>query len=323
MPAQADRIPPQVQAEAATWLARLHADGRSPQDERAFQTWLADPVHATAFEKITEVWELAGGVTRQWNDEPRDREGLSLRRRGVLAGLGSMIALGATFSVWRHAYAGVYETEVGEQKHIALDDGTQVLLDTDTRIRARFDDRSRMITLYRGRANFRVKRDPVRPFVIDAAQRRIVATRSTLDVRRDGDRLSVVLTEGQASVVPDSGGVGGGEHIVTAGQRLIATPARIQVESPNLAPLLAWHAGQAMFENETLANAVREMNRYSSVKLLVADPAIMQLRLSGVYRVGDNDSFARSVCALLPVRLQRAGEHLEFIGTPPRSATTA
>lgn len=323
MSAEADRIPPRVQAEAATWLARLHADGRSLQDERAFQTWLADPVHATAFEKITEVWELAGGVTRQWNDESHDKEGMSLQRRGVLAGIGSLIAVGATFSVWRHAYAGVYETEVGEQKHVALDDGTQVLLDTDTRIRARIDARSRMITLYRGRANFRVKQDPVRPFVIDAAARRIVSSRSILDVRRDGDHLSVVLTEGQASVVPDSGGGSDGERIVTAGQRLIATPARIQVESPNLAPLLAWHTGQAMFENETLANAVAEMNRYSTVKLLVTDPAIMRLRLSGVYRVGDNDSFARSVCALLPVRLQRAGDHLEFVDNPPRSATTA
>ena len=37
--------------EAAIWLARLRADDRSTEDERAFRAWLmADPRHAAAFE---------------------------------------------------------------------------------------------------------------------------------------------------------------------------------------------------------------------------------------------------------------------------------
>ena len=55
-----------------------------------------------------------------------------------------------------------------------------------------------------------------------------------------------------------------------------------------------------MFDKEELAQAVEEMNRYSTAKLAV-DPSVAGLKVSGVYRVGDNAAFARSLTKLLPI----------------------
>ena len=307
-----------ARAEAAAWLARLRADDRSAADERAFQSWLAaDPGHIAAFEAINAMWDAAGGLVRT-----KPSRTPAVRRRAVLAGLGTLVALGAGFSGWETAYAGVYETDVGEQKHVALDDGTQVFLDTDTRIRVRFDTTSRSVELERGRANFRVAPDARRPFVVRAAGQEIVASRTTFDVRRDGDRVSVVLIAGKAALKSVSAQRADTPDVLTPGERVVATTNDIvRRDKPNLTPLLAWQTGQAIFENEELVDAAAEMNRYTTMKLVVDDPAISRLRMSGVYRVGDNAAFARSVAALLPVTLEFFSDHVELVRDVSRMPT--
>jgi transmembrane sensor len=304
-------IHPETKAEAAAWLVRLHADDRSRTDEDAFRTWLASkPENARAFEAVTTIWDVSAGLRRE-DGLPQPRP--VLRRRSVLAGIGTVAVAGAGFAVWQGAYAGVYETGVGEQKHVTLSDGTIAFLDTDTRLREQYTASLRSVDLERGRVDFRVRPDLHRPFMVEAAGQRILADRTTLDVRRDGDRISVVLIEGRATVLAVAHAerqrlaLEGGERAIVAEN---VTP---HIDRPNLAPLVAWQYGQAMFESETLAAAAAEMNRYSTVRLVVDDAAIANLKLSGVYRVGDNIAFARSVSQLLPVIVEHYPDHIELV----------
>jgi transmembrane sensor len=302
-------ISPDVKAEAAAWLARLRADDRTADDERAFQAWLkADPSHAAAFEAVTLVWEATGAVSRADRDlierERAPERKPVLSRRAVMAGVTTLVVAGGSLVALRQAYAGVYETDVGEQKHVTLDDGTQVFLDTDTRIKVSFSEGARFVDLQRGRANFRVAPDARRAFVVEAAAKRIVTGRTIFDVRRDGERVSVVLIQGKASV-------DGAE--IQAGQRLIAAQSQAAVDKPNLTQVLAWQTGQAIFDNQTLAEAVAEMNRYSTVKLKIADRNIAALRMSGVYRVGDNAAFAHSVAKLLPIEVRAGAGSVDLV----------
>jgi transmembrane sensor len=303
-------IRPETKAEAAAWLVRLHADDRSQTDEDAFRLWLASKSeNARAFEAVTTTWDLSEGL-RPGNSLLHRP---ALRRRSVLAGLGTIAIAGAGFAIWQEAYAGVYETRVGEQKHVTLSDGTKAFLDTDTRLRERYTNSLRTVELDRGRVDFQIRPDVHRPFVVDAAGQRILADHTTLDVRRDGNRVSVLLLEGHATVIAVAHtarpriALGRGERAI------VAVNLVPHIDKPNLAPLVAWQTGQAMFEGETLAAAAAEMNRYSTVSLVVNDPVVANLRLSGVYRVGDNIAFARSVSQLLPVIVEHYPDHIELV----------
>src|SRR5882757_5219773 len=210
----------QIKAEAAAWLARLHADNRSTADERGFQAWLHEcPAHAAAFDAATTVWEAADMAAAPRTAEARART-LFVERRAVLCGVGALVAVGTTFSFWRSAYAGVYETDVGEQKHVVLNDGSYAFLDTDTRIQVDFDAVVRNVNLQRGRVNFRVAPDPRRPFVVDAADRRILASLSDFDIKRIGNELSVVLVQGTATVESGTKRISR-TQLLKAGDRLI------------------------------------------------------------------------------------------------------
>lgn len=305
-------IAPETKAEAAAWIVRLHADHRSGKDENAFRAWLLlKPENSRAFEAVTTLWDTADGLRAVPGLSPRLGE--RLHRRTVLACVGALTAAGAAFAVWDVAYAGVYETDIGEQKHVTLSDGTQVFLDTNTRIRERFTSSLREVELDRGRANFRVKPDFKRPFVVEVSGQRILADRTTLDVRRDGDRVSVVLLQGRATVLATAPAALE-RRVITRGERaIVAQNVAMHVDKPDLAPLVAWQMGQAIFENDTLTAAVAEMNRYSNVRLIVDDPLIAKLRLSGVYRVGDNEAFAHSVAQLLPIMVERYPDHIALV----------
>ena len=80
------------------------------------------------------------------------------------------------------AAAEVYKTDVGEQKHVTLADGTGVFLDTDTKLVVDFSDKNRKVDLRYGRANFRVAPDAEHPFAVEAAQKLVIGTRSTFDL---------------------------------------------------------------------------------------------------------------------------------------------
>jgi transmembrane sensor len=304
-------IQPETKAEAAAWLARLHADDRSVDDEEAFRAWLeSKPDNARAFDAVTTVWDVTEGLLAS---SALSRRPARIRRRTILAGLGSLAAVGASFAVWEEAYAGVYETAVGEQKRVRLSDGTEAFLDTDTRIRERFTQSLRAVEIDRGMVDFHVKPDARRPFVVEAAGQRIVADRTTFDVRRDGSRVSVVLLEGRATVLAIAR-IAPQRFVLEHGQRAImAQNIPIHIDRPNLTPLTAWQSGQAIFESETLAAAVAEMNRYSTLQLIVEDPVVAELRLSGVYRVGDNEAFARSVSQLVPVIIEHYPDHIALV----------
>jgi len=130
----AGRAPsPSVRAEAAAWLARLHAENRDAADEAGFRAWLAaDPDHAVAFEAVDRTWSDVGGLgalptdlRNSFGRAPERRPVLA--RRAMLASVGLFAVTGGSALFWRSASAKVYETEVGEQRHVALADGSQPL----------------------------------------------------------------------------------------------------------------------------------------------------------------------------------------------------
>ena len=310
-------------AEAATWLARLHADARDPSDEAEFRRWIdASPANAEAFRHATSVWDAVGAVHVERNPDAVAAPSL-MNRRALIAGGGAIAAMGIGLSGWQSAQAGVYQTGLGEQKRVTLEDGSILFLDTDTKLKAQFDDRQRAVTLHQGRANFRVAADTARPFVVHAGAQSVLAPRGVFDVRRDTERVSVMLIEGSVVVQKADGGPANDVGRLREGERIIIDRTHTgQIDTPDLAQQLAWQNGQMIADNQSLGAMVAEMNRYSSVKLVIADPRAASLKLSGVYRVGENAAFARSIRQLLPVGVRTNNGNLEIFSLPSETLTS-
>ena len=62
-------------------------------------------------------------------------------------------------------------------------------------------------------------------------------------------------------------------------------------------PVTAWRSGQNLLDDTSLAQAVAEMNRYNEKPLEIEDGEIAGLRVTGIFRSGESQSFARTVAA--------------------------
>lgn len=292
--------------EAARWLARLHADDRSPADEKEFRAWLAaDPDNVRQFELISSVWESVGSLRHELVREEVAAASLRQRpagvsRRSVLGGSLAAALAGGSFLAWSTAMAGVIETEVGEQRRVTLEDGTRLMLDTDTRIKVRFNDQARLIELQRGRVSLDIAQES-RPFVVETEARRFIYSRGQFDVRQDDGLVSLIALDGRATI--EDALASEAPAFLEAGQRLqLPIGQQAVIDRPSLEDATAWKLGRAVFRDESLETAIAEMNRYSKKRLVLADEEVGKLRISGVYRVGDNAAFARSLSVLLSVR---------------------
>jgi len=281
---------------AAEWIARLNADSRTSEDDQAFRAWLAQsPDNEAAFERATDLWAIVPGASVA---PAVPRTPILSRRRVLAAGIATVTGGGALVAV-QSAYAGTrYETGIGEQRHVTLAEGSALFLDADTRVRVIASPQRRQLWLQRGRIALSVRPAPV-PFTVEAGKGSLIAGPGRFDLRRDdADRLALTALSGKADVA-----IAGARRSLETGERVRAdAAAALQVDRPDPEATLAWQSGRAAFHEDRLEAVAAEANRYSTTRLVIADPRTAGLRVSGMYRMGDNVALAQALSQLLSIR---------------------
>ena len=307
----------QIDAVAAAWLARLH--GASGDDARpAFEAWLADdPAHAAAFARASETWAILPRAARYAEDDVRPPQSSArpalLRPAALAACLSLLVAIGALW--WSFADPGAYATRPGEQRVATLEDGSRIALNTDTQVDVRFDPDRRRIDLDRGEAMFEVAHDASRPFVVVAGDTRVEAIGTVFTVRRSHNDVIVTLIKGKVAVSHDRPSLAGRVEtpvVLRPGEKLtepLDGPRRIEPESVEVAT--AWRRGQTVFDETPLGSAVSELNRYGGPPIVVDDPRVAALPVSGVFATNAPD-FAEAVAALHGLRIEKEGDALHI-----------
>jgi transmembrane sensor len=296
-----------LEAEAAVWVARLGYEGRTQADEAAFRAWIDDDVrHREAFEAASATWQLAAALKPSIRRDRSRGAPLAARRRLLAGGLAAAAGL-AGVGVWAALESDAeasYATTVGEQRRIALADGSLMILDSNTSVQVRLSAVRRSIILIGGRAHFDVAKDPMRPFIVRAAERQVVAVGTAFDVSRTDADVTVLLVEGRVAVEPTGNLPNERRAMMSAGDRMVfGANGVVRNDRPDMAKLTAWQNGRLVFDKDTLASAVAQMNRYSRRPLTLGDRAVGELLISGIYSAGDVEAFATSISMVLPVEV--------------------
>ena len=205
-----------------------------------------------------------------------------------------------------------YATPVGGLASVPMADGSKVTLNTDSQIRIALTDTERRVELGHGEAFFEVSKDPNRPFVVRAGDQRVIAVGTKFSVRREGDDIEIVVTEGKVRVEDGAAGrdsrVGGAADVfLTPGSIARADDAGVLVQRrtlPEAEEHLSWRTGRLMFRNQGLAEAIAEFNRYNTRKIVIQDPAIADLKIEGNFRATNVEAFVRLLESGFPVRAE-------------------
>lgn len=313
--------------EAAVWIARLHGPDRTLQVERGFRRWLAEnPAHAAAFERVSNGWELAGQLPRAPFPRLTRWQRAGFREGFVRAGAVVIAAAAiAVFGVFLHLRGAGVATNVGEQRTLALEDGSRIYLNTATRVTVRYSEKERRVQLQSGEALFEVAKRPDRPFIVTAGNREVRALGTSFVVRRDEQQVVVMLMEGKVEVLPHALSLDTLTPpmpiTLSPGQRLtFSEDDRPKLDEPSVEKVTAWRRGQIDLDEVSLAQAVAEMNRYSVVKIAIERAEATKIPITGVFRAGDTPSFAAAVARSYGLEVIEKPREIILAGTPSKEA---
>jgi len=314
-------------SEAAAWRVRLAEAGQRTSPE--FEAWSNDSDNQAAWVQVSRAWdyfddlaqapEIVAAREAALADAKRAASQMArpalFRRLTGLAAAAMVICALSGAAYWWSQKPDDYRTAMGERRVVTLSDGSKLSLDADSEVTVRYEKNARSLRLLKGQARFDVAHDKKRPFSVIAGRQKVIATGTAFNIDMAGPKVLVTLIEGHV-VVLDEYETGVAVPVqpkvieLKAGQQLSAAPsAAPEIAQANIQRVTAWTIGQLMFDDEPLSSVVERVNRYGGTQIIIADPNVGAMKISGVFNAGDVLGFVEIVTHYLPVRAVTEDPH--------------
>jgi len=321
MPVSPDRA---MVEQAITWHLRL-----KDADEDAwieFAEWLeADPAHNRAYEAVADddahLSPLLESATfppgedharpphsNDEDDGAHDGGGERIRRpQWHWGALAASIAVAGLFGVQmlsgrdaRHAI----ETRSGESRTVSLIDGSEILLNGNTKIVLDKND-SRSVEIARGEARFTVKHDDSDPFTVVAGEQRLVDIGTVFNVVHTDRQLRVGVAEGAVRFEGTAQTVN-----LRAGDSLaVDDHGKVEISQKPVASIGSWADGKLVYDQAPLQEVADDLSRSVGISLQLPR-AMRSRRFSGVIQIdGDRDALRARLEELIGEKIVADGTH--------------
>jgi transmembrane sensor len=332
-----DSTAPITEQACAWWMLLNHSDA-TPADHQAFGEWVVrSPERVEAFLQTAKLTRTLQSNELQWPDTPvetlirearsapgeviglpgrrqrpasMDHRASPWARRVAVAG---MVALVAGAIGWRFLSAERYQTGIGEQRSVVLDDGSVVTLNTSSEIEVRLAKDHRTVQLLSGEALFQVAHDPARPFDVAAGKTTVRAVGTEFNIDRRASATTVTVVEGKVAVFTDDdpGAHAGLNKVadlaVVAGEQLIVAPNATPHAAPaDIAMATAWTQRKLVFEHRPLGEVADEFNRYNRERIEIQSPQLRDQEITGVFEANNPESFMTFLAKIPDVTVERA-----------------
>lgn len=302
---------PKSPEASARWFAKVEGGRLSLDEQRDFADWLGEADNARAFDELEQSWEALG-------EAGGDRELLRMRsaalrkasgpsRRAILGMAGGATAAAVASGVglmMAGAAQATIRTGPGERLTASLPDGSRVTLAPLSKLRIGYGGSKRAARLDEGQAYFEIRRG--KPFRLIAGDRVAECAGGRFQVSLDGARAQILLEDGALQVAADAGGAR--PLAIRAGQ-MVSGPAEAPAvtTTSDAEGLTAWRTGRLVFDDEALADVVAAFNRYSRDQLVLAQPELGSIRISGSFRYDGAREFAQAMQAAFGLDVRQVG----------------
>lgn len=312
---------------AADWVALIESDQVEKADLHAFERWSGAKHNAQEYLAHEKLWASLGNLAnnaeaRAILHRPRQP---ALPRRQVFGGAALVTAMAAAVAIAVIVATGSFDrtqefrTVRGELRTVTLEDGSRVTLNTDTELSVVFKRGERRVQVAQGQTFIQVAKDPARTFKVIVQDTEVRALGTAFDVYTDGTSVQVSMAEGTAAVYDaneDSDSTGATPvAVISAGQQLIAAAmVPVRVVKMDARGAGAWRENRVVFERTPLADAVRDVNRYRGAPIVIGNPDIASMTISGTYRIDRLDGFVEALLGTLPIQIQHEDENGIVLG---------
>lgn len=325
MSAKDDQLRDLIAEQAADFFVAHRAGNAGDAQKQEFLRWLrTSPMHVAEYLAMADLARDLGGAAKNL-DLPLEELVLSATSGGEIVALNMAPSASAekpetahrsipvrTYLRWG-AIAAAYivlagvgllyfggehrSIEIsaghGELRTWQLADNTVVHLNSDSAISVEFDAKRRLVDVKRGEVYFEVAKDPRRHFEVHVGKTVLQDIGTAFDVYRQAQTTIVSVAEGKVAVHLSSGSVNVSD--LRAGDQAEIWPTRLREKNApeSVRQATAWLHQEIIFDHTPIAEAVQQFDRYTKTKVVVDDPRIASIAISGVFHIYDLASFAQ------------------------------
>lgn len=300
-----DSLEPLVR-EALSWIIRLTSGAATREDARSFEAWRGQtPAHAAA---VREAVAFRAAVRAMDLPSPEssanvvafERPRVRLpERRAFLLGAGGAIAASVAVSVvnpplglwpsWSELTAD-QRTPVGERRRLSPMPGVLVELNA----RSSLSRTGGGLALVEGEAFVAVE-PRLQDLRIRVRDGRILMRRGELNLRTSERETCVTCLKGSATLLH-----AGARHELSGGDEVLFrqghAAARDRVDAARAS---AWRQGLLMYRNTPLSRVIEDINRYRGGKIILADRALANRPVNGIFHTDQIDNAVVQIQQLL------------------------
>lgn len=288
-----------LRKQARAWVRLLMSGQVSQWDALAFNRWrCSSDRHGEAFAQARREWQLMrpaigqvlAGDTALGGRRGRPRAAATPAGRRAFFGVAAGAVAGAVavvvqppFGLWpaMDQWGADFDTGPGEQRHVAVADHVDIVLNTRTRVRRQAAGGQP--------AGMEVLEGEIAVDLDAAGAPFLVRAGAGTSVGRAGS-FQVKLTEGRSCVTCLAGTVRV-EH--PAGVRVLAARQQVSYDGRQLADIapvtredaLAWRQGMLVFRRDRLADVIAEINRYRAGRVVLLAGGLDDSAVSGRFSI--------------------------------------
>lgn len=263
--------------EALDWLLHMQAHPSDADVQVQLSAWLEqDPAHRRAYRKAERVWQLSAQLDFQPTSQVRPTTPQRFPPRALLACAASLLLTALLYALPPQAD---HRTARGEHVQLLLEDGSKVMLGSDSAITLDFTAQQRHVRVLQGQAFFQVRRDAQRPFLVEAERLQVNVTGTAFAVDFAEQTVGVAVHSGSVQVSQadqhDAIALGAGEEMLLG--RLQGEWLHQQLPPGQVA---AWRNWKLLVRDRPLAEVVEALRDYVPGVVLLTDTHLGEQRLT-------------------------------------------
>ncbi|TCU61898.1 FecR family protein [Novosphingobium sp. PhB57] len=298
-----------IDREAAEWVDRMNRPLHDAEVAAEFDRWImGDPRHVESYARHQALWqsgslrsalevaEAAPDDFGTFEDEAVPNwAGQAWKQFAGFAAVALclvvVLSMGARTLVSESSYAAAR----GTSREVVLPDGSKVRMSGGTRMDVRITPWSREVALQNGEAFFDVAHEKVRTFSVNAGDSRVTVLGTAFDIDLVDSQTRVVrVYRGLVSV--DAGA--GRQWRLPAGNGIEVGGGRVRSLGDVRGDHPGWIDGWFDADDTSVQQLVQRINRGSDLPVVLADPGLGQLLVTGRFQTSDPEMVLEALAAI-------------------------
>ena len=295
--ANPEKLSEQVLDEATDWLVILHSGEVNDEQYQQFEQWKNQkPENALAIEQVQKIIsglnELPVNLKHQSFAHSKNEFHQTLKNNTLLSIIGLSMLTFFLYQLPWSKWQADYHTDIGEIKNIPLEDGSQLILASNSYINVEYTKQSRKIKLITGEIYIKTAKDAYkRPFFVSTSNGELEALGTQFTVRQEKEKTKLNVYEHAVAIHSSELAK---EKIIKQGFRAVFNAQHISNAIPLKNDQPYWTQHLLVVENWSLKKVLYELYRYQKGTYYI-DQNIENIKISGVFSLVNIDQSLETI----------------------------